>query len=101
MKKYFTLTGTKFYYGADFLEPGMKLVLKKEPDNKYDKEAIEVHVKGLGKIGYVANSTHTVIGESLSAGRLYDKIGESAEAKVVLVTSQGVLCKIKKGKVER
>jgi len=41
-KVYFTLTGTKYHYGMDFLEKGMKLYLEKEPDNKYDKEAIMV-----------------------------------------------------------
>ena len=75
-KVYFTLTGTKYHYGMDFLEKGMKLYLEKEPDNKYDKEAIMVKKEGLGLIGYVANSTYTVIGESMSAGRLYDKIDE-------------------------
>ena len=38
-KTYFTLTGTKYFLGNDFLKPGMKLTLEKEPDNKYDKEA--------------------------------------------------------------
>ena len=52
--------------------------LEKEPDNEYDKEAIKVTYEGLGKIGYVANSSYTVIGESMSAGRLYDKIGDAA-----------------------
>lgn len=28
----------------------MKVKLEKEPDNEYDKEAIQVKVKGLGKI---------------------------------------------------
>ena len=32
---------------------------------------------GLGLIGYVANSPYTVLGESMSAGRLYDKIEET------------------------
>ena len=68
--------------------------LEKEPDNNYDKEAIQVKMKGLGKIGYVANSPYTVIGESRSAGRLYDKIGDTAAAKVVLITPGGVLCKV-------
>lgn len=40
-KIYFTLTGTKYYHGNEFLKPGMKLKLKKEPDNKFDKEAID------------------------------------------------------------
>lgn len=78
----------------EFMKPGMKLKLEKEPDNEYDKEAILVKMEGLGKIGYVANSPFTVIGESMSAGRLYDKIKDNATAKVVLVTAQGTLCKV-------
>ena len=29
-KVYFTLTGTKYHYGMDFLEKGMKLYLEKD-----------------------------------------------------------------------
>lgn len=94
MKVFFTLTGTKHYFGDEFLKPGMKVQLKKEPENEYDKEAILVTVEGLGKIGYVANSPYTVIGESMSAGRVYDKIGDTAVGKVVFVTTQGVLCRV-------
>ena len=93
-KVFITLTGTKYYYGNDFLKKGMKIRLEKEPDNEYDKEAIKVTCEGLGKIGYVANSSYTVMGESMSAGRVYDKIGDMAYAKVVLVTARGTLCKI-------
>lgn len=93
---YFTLTGTRYYHGKEFLKPGMKLVLEKEPDNEFDKEAIKVMIKGLGICGYVANSPHTVLGESMSAGRIYDKIGDKAKAKVVLVTEHGVICKLSK-----
>ena len=35
-----------------------------------------------------------IIGESMSAGRLYDKIGKKATAKVVMLTNAGVICKI-------
>jgi hypothetical protein len=93
-KIYFTLTGTKHYYGTAFLKKGMKLQLEKEPENDYDREAIQVKLKGMGTIGYVANSPYTIIGESMSAGRIYDKIGDNADAKVLLVTSEGVLCKL-------
>ena len=79
-----------------FTSSPVLLQLKKEPDNKYDKEAIVVRMEGLGDIGYVANSTHTVIGESMSAGRIYDKIGDTAKAKVVLITDRGIVCKISK-----
>lgn len=73
---YFTVTGLHHYYGDSFLEKEMIVYLKKEKDNEYDKEAISVNLAGLGKIGYVANSPYTVLGESYSAGRLYDKISE-------------------------
>ena len=95
-KIYFTLTGTRHYYGSDFLKSGMKIQLEKEPDNKYDPEAIQVKLKGMGKIGYVANSPYTMIGESMSAGRIYDKIDDQANAKVVMVTLNGTLCKLSK-----
>ena len=91
---YFTIAGCSHYFGSDFMEKGMKVKLEKEPDNEYDKEAIQVKVKGLGKVGYVANSPFTVKGESMSAGRLYDKIGDKAKGKVVFVVDGGVVCRI-------
>ena len=95
MKIWFTLTGTNHYHGQDFLKKGTKIRLEKEPDNKHDREAIKVLMDGIGHIGYVANSTWTVIGESFSAGRLYDKIGNTAKARVKLITDRGVLCTVK------
>ena len=101
-KIYFTLTGTKHYYGQDFLKKGMKIYLEKERDNEYDKEAIKVTCEGLGEIGYIANSSYTVIGDSMSAGRIYDKMGDTAKAKVVLVTDCGIICRLsKKSLLER
>ena len=99
MKKiYFTITGTKYRYGHDFLKPGMKVCLEKEPDNEYDKEAIAVTMPGLAKIGYVANSTYTVKGESWSAGHIYDHFGKKATGTVKVILPDGVICKLDKGK---
>ena len=95
MKIWFTLTGTNHYYGHDFLEKGTKIRLEKEPDNKHDHEAIKVLMDGVGHIGYVANSPWTVIGDSFSAGRLYDRIGDTAKGKVKLITDRGILCTLK------
>lgn len=89
---YFTIAGTNHHHGQDFIEPKMEVKLVKEPDNDYDKEAIMVEMPGLGLIGYVANSPYTVIGESYSAGRLYDKIGDTAVGTVLYVLPNGVLC---------
>ena len=95
-KKYFTIAGCNHYYGNEYMKKGMKVKFVKEPDNEYDQEAIQVKIKGLGKVGYVANSTHTVLGESLSAGRMYDKIGKKAKAVVKAVTPRGIICSVKK-----
>ena len=95
MKKlYFTITGPHHHYGKEFIEPGMEVKLVKEPDNEFDKEAIKVEMEGLSKIGYVANSPYTVLGDSVSAGRLYDQIGEVVYGVVKYVLSQGVVCEI-------
>ena len=89
---YITIAGMNHYYGSEIFEKGMKVKLEKEPDNTYDREAIAARIKGLGKIGYVANSPYTVQGESMSAGRLYDKIGDTADAEVQFVLSQSIIC---------
>ena len=94
MKIWFTLTGTNHYLGSDFLEKGMKIRLEKEPDNDHDRDAIKVTMEGLGLVGYVANSTFTVLGESYSAGRLYDKIGDTASGTIRYVLDKGVLCEL-------
>ena len=62
-KVFITLTGTKHYFGNDFLEKGTKIRLEKEPDNEYDKGSkLKLYMKALEKSGYVANSSYTVIG---------------------------------------
>ena len=79
---YITVTGTLYRYGTEMVEKGDILYLKKDTNNEYDTESIQVNHIPFGKIGYVANSVQTVIGECMSAGRLYDKIGQTAEAVV-------------------
>ena len=100
-KGYFTLTGTNHYYGTDFLKKGMIVELKKEPDNEFDPEAIRVVLEGVGKIGYVANSPFTIQGDSMSAGRIYDKIGNKATGTVIHVLPKGVLCRIGKKNLKK
>lgn len=95
MKHYITLTGLNYCYGTAPFRVGQKVKLVKEPENQYDREAIRAELPGLGKVGYVANSIHTVMGECSSAGRLYDKIDETATAKVKYVLDNAVVCKVK------
>ena len=63
--------------------------------DSFDHEAIRAELPGLGKVGYVANSTHTVLGDCYSAGRIYDKIGAAATAKVKYVLANAVVCSVK------
>lgn len=43
---------------------------------------------------YVANSPNTIKGESMTAGRLYDKLGNKAKGKIIFVIGGGAVCKI-------
>lgn len=96
MDIYITVVGLRFYHGKEFAEKNMEFTLEKEPDNKYDKEAIKVLLPGLGQIGYVANSPRTVVGDCFSAGRLYDKMGKKCFAKLKYCLDNAILCKVKK-----
>lgn len=93
-KIYFTVVGLRYYHGDEFLEKGMEVLLKKDAENEHDSEAIQVELPVVGKIGYVANSPHTVIGECFSAGRMYDKMKEEAIGKIVYVLDDGVVCEL-------
>ena len=42
----------------------------------------------------IRDSPYTVLGESVSAGRLYDRIGDTAAAKIVYVTERGIICRV-------
>ena len=94
IKLYFTLTGCDYYMGTDLLEKNMVVTLEKDPKNEYDFEAIKVKLPGIGQIGNVANSHRTVVGETMSAGRLYDKIGDEATAKVRYLIPGGAICEV-------
>ena len=66
MKYYVTLTGLNYRFGTQPFTVGQK-----------------------------ANSTHTVLGDCYSAGRIYDKIGAAATAKVKYVLANAVVCSVK------
>jgi len=93
-KMYFTVTGLFRLPTADFIKPGMEVTLEKEPDNEYDSEAITVSMEAIGKIGYVANSVHTVIGTCASAGRIYDKFDKAAKGKVLYNMDEALVCEL-------
>lgn len=91
---YITVTGLNHYYGKTPFKIGTIVKISKEPDNDYDAEAIKVTLPQINTIGYVANSAHTVQGGTMSAGRLYDKIGDFAFAMVMFITHSSVICRV-------
>lgn len=68
--------------------------LVKEPTNQYDTEAIACEMRHFGKIGYVSNSTNTVVTGTMSAGRLYDKITDEYFAKIKFITGATAIAKV-------
>ncbi len=89
-----TITGMKNYYGQTPFKVGRLFKLEKEPENGYDGEAIKVSNCLIGTVGYVANSVSTVYDGTYSAGRLYDKIGDSAFIEVMFITRSSVIARL-------
>ena len=71
----------------------MKLIYSGN-DCKYDTEAIACEMRYFGKIGYVANSTNTVVKGCMSGGRLYDKINDEYFAKIKFITDSLAIAKV-------
>lgn len=69
-----TITGISYFIDSTDLEAHQKIILKKEPSNKYDKEAIGVYLNDTMQIGYVANSIRTVAKGTYSAGGYMTKL---------------------------
>lgn len=114
MNFYVTITGIKHYFGKDAFQVGQTLFLFKEPNNKFDDEAIKVCAKAITVIrsekengdkvvikmphfetvGYIANSTKTVYKGTMSAGRIYDKIPDKFKATVMFITHTSIIAKV-------
>lgn len=82
---YITIQSFENMHGSKPLVLNRLVKLKKEPENKYDTEAIACEMRHFGKIGYVSNSVRTVITGSMSAGRLYDKISDEYVARIKFI----------------
>ncbi|MBR0417648.1 MAG: DNA-binding protein [Erysipelotrichaceae bacterium] len=85
---YITINHLDDFECTSFLRPGDRLILKKDRDNIYDDEAIIAYKENKTKVGYVANSVHSVARGTYSAGRLYDRIGDETECIVRFVMAE-------------
>ena len=91
---YITVIGFNDLHGKKPFKLDGIIKLSKEPDNKYDTEAIACEMRYFGKIGYVANSTNTVIKGTMSAGRAYDKITDEYFARIKFIKDNFAIAKI-------
>lgn len=91
---YVAIVGLNNYFGAKIFKPGQILRLEKDYENDYDGEAIMAFLDPIGKVGYVANSVHTVPLGCYSAGRLYDTFENVSYAAVKFVTKETVIAEI-------
>ena len=98
---YVTITGFRHYYGKKPFAIGKQLLCKKDYDNEYDDDAIKVVLRDVGTIGYIANSPYTKAEGTLSAGRIYDKVGEHFYVEVMFMTESKVICKVLPFPVEK
>ena len=91
---YITIRAFDDMYGPKPLVLDGIVKLVKEPDNKHDPEAIACEMRHFGKIGYVSNSTHTVVKGTMSAGRTYDKISDEYVAKIKFIYRKTAIAKL-------
>lgn len=91
---FITIVGIEQCVGIDLFRVGGSFYLEREPSNEYDEEAICVRNMDAIKVGYVANSIHTVAKGCRSAGRVYDIIQDRQKIKVCFVVRGCVIAEI-------
>lgn len=96
MTTFVTITGLQHHLNEPVL-PGKIFKCVKEPQNKFDDEAIRVELPGTGKAGYIANQWSTVARGTYSAGRLYDKVSDISFVAVKFSMGFTVICQLLEG----
>ena len=91
---FITIIAFNKFHGSKPLRLDGIVKLVKEPDNKYDTEAIACEMRYFGKIGYVANSVNSVIKGCMSSGRVFDKIEDEYYSKIKFITENNAIAKI-------
>ena len=96
-QQYVTITGFSYYYGTQPFVIGNLIRCCKEPKNLQDAEAIQCRLPCIGTVGYIANSTHTVAGGTMSAGRIYDLVPDKFFVRVLFTTKTKIICQVESG----
>ena len=87
-KLFITINHIEDYNGFSAIRPGKKMLLRKEPKNYYDEEAIAVFTEHGVRCGYVANSTHTVASGTHSAGYIHHLFPEESSCEIRSITEE-------------
>ena len=93
-KKYFTLAGLTNFFGQQPFADNKYFILRKDPKNYYDSELIVAELPNYGSVGYIASHPMTRAKGTISAGRLYDKMGDTAIAKIHFLTDEFAVCSL-------
>ena len=91
---YVTITGFNHYYGVTPFKIGKKIKCVKEPSNPYDSEAIKAVMKHIGTVGYIGNTPYTSATGTMSAGRIWEKVGKKFYVRVMFITASKVICRV-------
>lgn len=91
---FITVTGFNHYYGMKPFDIDRVVILKKEPENEHDSNAIAVIVPLIGKVGYVANQPHTIAGGCLSASDIYNIFPKECLAFIRFTTQSKVIARL-------
>jgi len=91
---YITITGVDYCFGKESFKVGNILYLEKEEDNEKDDEAIRVVNENKIKLGYVANSVHTVARGCKSAGYIHHLLEKTNKVKVMFIIHDTVIAQL-------
>ena len=93
-EQYVSIVGFKNFFDKRPFAIGAKLLCVKEPENTHDSEAIRVVIPVLGTVGYVANSVNSKANGTLSAGRIYERVGDKFIVEVAFSTHSTVIARV-------
>lgn len=91
---FITIAGVEHYLGIEVLTIGQELLLKKEPNNRYDDESIKVETETGATCGHVANSVNTVARGTHSAGYVYNSVKEKQKCIVKFIIQDRAIAEI-------
>lgn len=89
-----TIVGVDNYLGLDAFTVNQTLVLVREPQNRYDQEAIQVVSDQNIPYGYVANSVSTVAQGTHSAGYIHEMYPDRTKCRVLFKVRGCVIAEI-------